>query len=291
MAEITAQIVKQLRDITGVGMMDCKKALIETNGDIDTAVKHLRKAGIAKAAKKLSRESKEGRIETAVNNDRKSGVMVEMSSETDFVAKNEEFTEFTKKIANLVLKEKIDSIDELLEKPFNDGKISDRVTELVAKIGENIKPRRFKKFEVDGEGLVFCYIHPGNKIGVMVEISALSADIATDDKTVELAKELAMQIAFSKPEALSKDDIDPEILAKEKEIFEEQARQAGKPEKAIEKIIEGRLHKFLKDNCLLSQEYIRESDLTVEQLIDKVSKELETELKLTRFIRFEVGTT
>lgn len=291
MAEISAKLVKQLRDMTGVGMMDCKKALIETDGDVESAVEFLRKTGIAKAAKKVGRESKDGRIEAITSDDGKKGAMVELASETDFVAKNEDFVEFAQKLAKLVLDNEIPTIEHLLESPFGEGKVSDVVTELVAKIGENIVPKKSSFFAIDNHGLVHYYIHPGNKVGVMIELQVESSEASTDNKITDLANELAMQIAFSKPVALSKDNVPEDELESEKRIYREQAIQEGKPEKAIEKIVEGRIQKYLKDFCLLSQEYIRDSKMTVEQLIDNVSKELGSELKLTRFARFEIGAS
>lgn len=288
MAQISAKLVKQLRDMTGAGMMDCKKALIETDGDIETAVEFLRKAGIAKAAKKLDRESKDGRIEAVVSDDGTKGAMVAVSSETDFVAKNEDFIEFAKKLAELAMERAIMSTEELANLPFDDKTVSDKITELIAKIGENIKLRKVRYFDANNGGLVLQYIHPGNKIGVMVQLETPSS-AADDERIKNLAKEIAMQIAFSKPVAISRDEVPEEVLEKERRIYEEQAREQGKPDKAIPKIIEGKLRKFLQESCLLEQEYIRDSDKRVCDLIENIEKEVGGTVALKRFARFEIG--
>ncbi len=287
MAQISAKLVKQLRDMTGAGMMDCKKALVETGGDLEAAVEYLRKAGVAKAAKKLDREAKEGRVEAAINDDHKRGAMVELASETDFVARNEEFINFAQKLAKLALENAIKSTEELLNSTIDGVTVEEAVTQLVAKIGENIRPKRVAYFEAGEGGVIYQYVHPGNKIGVMVELSA--SPQAPVEGLLKLAKEIAMQIAFSKPVAIRREDVPEEILRKEREIYEEQARQEGKPEKAIEKIVEGRLRKFLQESCLLEQEYIRDAKLSVADLIAQASKELGASVEVRRFARFEVG--
>lgn len=291
MAEISAKTVMQLRQMTGAGMMDCKKALVQADGDIDAAVEILRKSGIAKAAKKIDRESKEGRIEAAVSPDRKTGAMIMLSSETDFVAKNEEFIELAKKLAELALQNPVNSTDELMTLNVNDSTVGDTITELIAKIGENIKPKKITRFTAEDNGIIYNYIHPGNKIGVMVEIESDSPDVSQNEKVIELAKEISMQIAFSKPVAISSDEVPKDVIEKEKKLYEEQAKEQGKPEKAIEKIVEGRLRKFLEESCLLNQEYIRDGDLTIEQLIKKVADEISADIRIKNFARFEVGVS
>jgi len=289
MADISAQMVKQLRDMTGVGMMDCKKALVESNGDMDSAVEILRKSGMAKAAKKVDRESKDGRIEATVSPDRKIGAMVMLSAETDFVAKNDEFILLAKKLAELTLKNPVNSTDELINLNIDDSTVNDVIIALVAKIGENIKPKKVARFKIEKEGVIYNYIHPGNKIGVMVEIAADSPDATGNEKVIALAKEIAMQIAFSKPVAIDSDEVSKDVIETEKKLYTEQAKEQGKPERAIEKIVEGRLKKFLKESCLLNQEYIRDGDLTIEQLVKNVSDEIATDLKIKNFARFEIG--
>lgn len=289
MVEISAQMVKQLREMTGAGMMDCKKALVEVEGDIEAAVEHLRKTGIAKAAQKVDRESKDGRIEAAIMPDNRKAVMIELSSETDFVAKNDEFVSLSKKLAELALQNGVNSVEELTKLKINDKLISDVITELVAKVGENIKLKRVSYFEAPEGGFVLQYIHPGNKVGVMIEMET-APSLASDDRIANLAKEIAMQIAFSKPVAISNDDVPQEVINKEREIYEDQARQQGKPDKAIPKIVEGRLRKFLQESCLLEQEYIRDSELTIRELIEKTACEVGDKIAVKRFVRFEVGT-
>ncbi len=289
MAEISAQMVKQLRDMTGAGMMDCKKALVETGGDINAAVEHLRKMGVAKAAKKLDREAKEGRVEAIASEDGKKGAMIELSSETDFVAKNEEFQNLAKTLAKMAMESAVSSVDELVKMNINDKSVEEVITELVAKIGENIRLRRVAYFETSDGGFVLQYIHPGNKIGVMVELET-SPEVVGDERIARLAKELAMQIAFSKPVAISQSEVPQDVIEREKRLYEEQAREEGKPDKAIPRIVEGRLRKFLQESCLMEQEYIRDTDKRVYELIEEMSSQVGANITLKRFARFEVGT-
>ena len=289
MAEISAKLVKELRDMTGAGMMDCKKALVEAGGDLEKAVEILRKSGIAKAAKKLDREAKEGRVEAATTEDMKKGSMLLLSSETDFVARNEQFIDFARKLVNLALEKGIGEVEKLLEETLDGSLVRDQITNLVATIGENIQLKKLATFAAPEGGIVYTYIHPGNRIGVMVELVAEDASKSTDERVLNLAKELTMQIAFSKPVAITPEEVPQEVIDKEKQIYEEQAREEGKPDAAIPKIVEGRLRKFFEENCLMSQPYIRESDMTVAELIEKVSTEIATPIKITRFVRFEVG--
>ncbi len=289
MADIPAKLVKQLRDITSAGMMDCKKALIETKGNIEAAVEFLRKAGIAKAAKKMDREAKEGRIEATISVNSKKGALLLLAAETDFVAKNETFIEMAKMLSNLAVEKEIDNIENLKAFKINESNIEDEIKHLISKIGENIAPRKLKYYHASDNGLVHAYIHPGNKVAVLIQLESTSSEAVNSSEIKSLAKELAMQIAFSKPMAISHENIPQEIIDKEKEIYHDQAIQQGKPEKAIEKIIEGKLRKFLKQNCLLEQDYIRESDLSCRALIEKVSKDLDTKIEIKRFDRFEVG--
>ncbi len=289
MAEISAQLVKELREMTGAGLMDCKKALIEADGDLEKAVEILRKSGIAKAAKKLDREAKEGRVEAAVSDDRKKGSMVMLSSETDFVARNEQFIDFARKLVNLALEKEIAEVEKMLEETLDGSLVKDAITNLVATIGENIQLKKLATFTAPEGGLVYTYIHPGNRVGVMIELVAENPEKSTDEKVVNLAKELTMQIAFSKPVAVSESEVPQEVIEKEKKLYEEQAKEEGKPEAAIPKIVEGKLRKFLEENCLLNQPYIRETDMTVAELVEKVSGEVGSPIRITRFVRFEVG--
>ena len=289
MAEIKAELVKQLREITGAGMMDCKRALIDTNGDIDTAVENLRKAGIAKAAKKLDRESKEGRVEGLINSDRSKAVIVELSSETDFVARNEEFIALTKRLAEIAFTKSIGSVEKLSDEKIDGQTISEKITAMIAKIGENIKPKRVSYFEAPGDSFIYQYIHPGNKIAVMVELAA-TANLREDERIINLAKELALQITFSKPVAICRSEVPRDVADKEKKLYEEQAREEGKPEQAIEKIVEGRTRKFFEESCLLEQEYIRNVEIKVDDLVAQISKEVGSKIVVKRYTRFEVGT-
>jgi len=289
MAEINAELVKQLRQMTGAGIMDCKKALKETNGDLEAAAEYLRKAGIAKAAKKLSREAKEGRIEAALSSDRKQGAMVLLATETDFVAKNELFVKTAKKLAEIALKNKINSAEELLSAKMNESTVEEELKILISKIGENIKPAKVAYLEASENGIIHYYIHPGNRIGVMVEITSDDPSSLEKPETIELANELAMQIAFSKPLAITEDEIPKETLEKEREIYLEQAKQSGKPEKAIQKIVEGKLRKFIEQQTLLNQEYIREAKTKVIDIINRYGKKVGAKFGIKRFVWFEVG--
>ncbi|RKZ33806.1 elongation factor Ts [bacterium] len=289
MAEISAQLVKQLRDMTGAGMMDCKKALVEADGDIESAIELLRKSGMAKAAKKVDRESKEGRIETAISDDARVGAMILLASETDFVARNDDFIHLAKELAKLTLKNAPENVEQLMQMKLDSKSVEKAITELVAKIGENIKPRKLTRFELEDNGLIYQYVHPGNKVGVMVELKSSLAMGDARKKLEKLSKELAMQIAFSKPVAISRDEIPEDIIQKEKKLYTEQAKEEGKPEKIIDRIVEGKLKKFVTENCLLYQEYIRDNDITVKQLIQNFEEELSGEIQITRFARFEVG--
>ncbi len=291
MAEISAKIVKDLREMTGAGMMDCKKALIESNGDLDGAVEILRKAGMAKAAKKLDRESKEGRVETILSADARTGAMLLLSCETDFVAKNDDFIAFAKNVVELAHAKKICCPDSLIEQELGGIKIADSITNLIAKIGENISARRLAFLEVEGEGIVHSYIHPGNKIGVMVLLGTDKPAAPAIDKLRELAKEICMHIAFARPLALCEAEIDPNIVANERRIYEELAIEEKKAEIQIPKIIEGKLRKFFEENCLLNQKYIRDEEITIKKLVDKYSAELGMKVELRRFLRFEVGAS
>ncbi|HDG68696.1 MAG TPA: translation elongation factor Ts, partial [candidate division Zixibacteria bacterium] len=188
MAEISAQLVKELREMTGAGLMDCKKALVEANGDIEKAVEILRKSGIAKAAKKLDREAKEGRVEAAVSEDRKKGSMVMLSSETDFVARNEQFVDFARKLVNLAMEKEIAEVEKLLDETLDGSLVRDAITNLVATIGENIQLKKLATFTAPEGGLVYTYIHPGNRVGVMIELVAENPEKSTDEKVIDLAK-------------------------------------------------------------------------------------------------------
>ena len=271
---ITAQLVKDLREKTGAGMMDCKKVLTETDGDMEKAIELLRERGIAKAAKKSSRIAAEGLVDAYVSEDGKVGAIVEVNSETDFVAKNAEFQEFVKKVAKIVAEKNPADVDALLEETYeSEGKsVKDVLTDKIAKIGENMTVRRFVRYETDG--FVETYIHGNGKIAVIV-------DMAKGDHTA--AKDVCMQIAAARPEYLNEAEVPQERLDKEMEILKAQAMNEGKPEAIAEKIVQGRIGKFYSEICLLNQEFVKNPDIKVSEML----KQTDSEVK--KFARFEKG--
>ena len=274
MAEITAKLVGQLRKMTSAGLMDCKNALIETDGDVEAAVDVLRAQGTIKAAKKASREANEGVIAHYIQPDSKSGVLVEINCETDFVAKNEQFLEFTSEIARLKL-------------TAPDSDFEEMRTAQVAKIGENILLSRDAKLEVEGTGLVAAYIHTGAKVGVLLQVGAGKEDTLANDDFKVLVKDITLHIAASAPVSVSRDEIDPELVAKEKAIAEEQA--AGKPPQAIENIVTGKMNKFFATNCLLEQGFVKNPDVSIKDHVASVGQPLGDEITVSQFLRFQVG--
>jgi len=254
---VTAAQVKELRERTGAGMMECKKALVETSGDLEAAIEQLRKSGLAQADKKASRVAAEGRIALAVSADGKQAAMVEVNCETDFVAKDANFNEFADAIAANVLQFGPADVDALLQTHIGEATIEQKRQELVAKIGENIQLRRFVGKSTEGQ--LGCYVH-GGKIGVLVELTG-----GND----ELAKDLAMHVAALSPQYVSADDVPAEVLAKEKEILLAQAEGSGKPADIVEKMVSGRLRKQLADITLLGQPFVKDGDVTVEKLLQQ----------------------
>ncbi len=275
MAEITAAAVGKLRAMTNAGLMDCKKALTETGGDLDAAVDVLRKKGVASAAKKAGRSANEGVIAHYISPDSKSGILVEVNCETDFVAKNETFQAFCSEIAKT-----------LVETP--DADLEALRTAQVAKIGENIQFGRHTRMDVSGTGLIAAYIHTGAKVGVLVEVGANNADSTSKEAFTSLVKDITLQIAAANPVAVRREEIDPTLVQKEKEIAEEQAQ--GKPPQAVEKIIAGKLEKYYQNTCLEDQGFIRKNgEVSVKEHVASVGKELGDEFVIRRFLRFQVG--
>ena len=272
---ITAAQVKELREKTGAGMMDCKKVLTETNGDEERAIELLRERGIAKAAKKSDRIAAEGLVEAYISEDGKVGVVVEVNAETDFVAKNEEFRNFVADIAKQVAQENPADVEALLNQKSiveTDKTVKDVLTNKIATIGENMSIRRFVRYETNN--LLESYIHGDGKIAVLVEM---------ENGTHELAKDICMQIAAARPEYLDRESVPEERLAKEMEILKAQAMNEGKPEAIAEKIVQGRVGKFYSEICLVEQEFVKDPDIKVGKLVaDKGAK-------IVRFARFEKG--
>ena len=272
---ITASQVKDLREKTGAGMMDCKKVLTETDGDMEKAIELLRERGIAKAAKKSDRVAAEGLVTAYVSEDGKVGAVAEINAETDFVAKNEEFRVFANDIAKQVAVKNPKDVEELLAQTFIKDEtktVSEVLTNKIATIGENMSIRRFERFET--AGLVEQYIHGDGKIGVLVEL---------EGGDIELAKDICMQIAAARPEFLDRESVPAERLAKEMEILKAQAMNEGKPEAIAEKIVQGRVGKFYSEICLIDQEFVKNPDMKVSELV--ASKNA----KIVRFARFEKG--
>jgi len=284
---ITASMVKELREMTGAGMMDCKKALNETNGDMDAAIEFLRKNGQAKAEKKAGRIAAEGIVKAVVKDD-KVAAIVEVNSETDFVANNDEFQGFVEAVANQVVDSEAADLDAFMAEAWEADTtktVKDALIEKVAVIGENLNIRRFEKIVTDG--CVVDYIHGGGRIGVLIEAEA---DVVNDE-IKKCLKNVAMQVAAMSPKYTSRAEVSQEYMDHEKEILLAAAKKENpeKPENIIEKMIIGRLNKELKEICLLDQAYVQDSDLTVAKYVEKVAKENNANVTVKRFVRFETG--
>jgi elongation factor Ts len=286
MANITAGMVKDLRDKTGAGMMDCKTALGEANGDMEAAIDWLRKKGISKAAKKAGRTAAEGLVGVAVADD--AGALVEVNAETDFVARNEEFKSFVKSAALLALEEGGD-LDKLLNRKMGASSVQQTLTELVARIGENLSVRRTIALAVN-PGVVSAYVHNASspelgKIGVLVALKS------TADKTKlsALGKQIAMHVAAAAPLALTPAHLDKDVVARERAIQTDIARQSGKPDNVIEKMMEGRMRKFYEETVLLHQTFVIDGETRVEKVMEKASKDFGTLVEVAGFVRFQVG--
>lgn len=276
----TAQNVKELREMTGCGMMDCKKALTETDGDMDKAVEFLREKGLATAAKKAGRIASEGIVKAYLTDDKKVGVLLEVNSETDFVAKNDEFQTFVTNVAKIISDKNPADVEELKTLPYADGNtVGDALTALIAKIGENMNIRRFARIE----GNVCSYTHGEGRIGVLVEAEGSLADA----DAYEAVRDAAMQIAAINPLYLSKEVVPAEDVEKEKHIIiaqiKEDPKNAKKPENIIEKMVGGKINKFYEQNCLLQQEFVKNGDLKVEEYLSSKG------VKLVGYVRFEKG--
>ena len=280
----TAHDVKTLREISGCGMMECKKALTEADGDQDKAIELLRERGLAAAAKKASRIAAEGVVKAYVDEAKKVGVVIEVNAETDFVAKNAEFQAFVDTCAKTVVEANPADVDALnaCKAVGSEMTISELTTEKIQTIGENIKIRRFARYE----GAVATYIHAGGSIGVMVKFDT---DVADKEGFAEYGKDVAMQVAAANPSYLTEAEVPAEVLEKEKEILKVQAINEGKPEAIAEKMVQGRIKKFYKENCLIDQEFIKDGDQTIKSYTDAKAKELGGKIEIVSFVRFEKG--
>ena len=282
----TAKDVKELREKTGCGMMDCKKALTSSNGDMAAAIDFLREKGLAAATKKSSRVAAEGLAMAYTNDEGTVGVAIEVNSETDFVAKNTDFQSFVKLCGETVIEKNPQSVEELLKLKTEDGKtIEEILQEKILTIGENIKIRRFKRFE----GVVAGYIHAAGKIGVLVDFDVENKEVTNTDTFKSFAKDVAMQIAAINPLYLVPEEIPADVIAHERKILKEQIVGDGKPENIAEKIVEGRIGKYYKEVCLMNQAFVKDGNLNIEQYTQNISKELGTNIKIVSFVRFEKG--
>lgn len=273
---ISAQDVKKLRDATGVGMMDCKKALQEADGDFDEAVELLRKKGQKVAAKRSEREADEGLVVTQISEDGTAGAIAEVNCETDFVARNDDFRSFAERVAQLVLDEHPDDLDALKALPYEDDKTVDtELVEMTGRIGEKLAIRRFQILDA-GDGEVISYVHPGSRLGVLVEV-------AGDGDTEDVGQDVAMQIAALDPIAVRREEVPEEVQDKEKEIAREAALSDGKPEHIIDRIAEGKLERFFEDNVLLEQSFVKDASVSVQEMLDDAGVEVK------RFVRYALG--
>jgi len=289
MANITAALVKELRERTAAGMMDCKKALMENDGDMDKAIDWLREKGLAQAAKKAGRIAAEGAVVQYITECGKVGAVVEVNCETDFVAKTENFMNFANSVAKHVALANPADIEALNAQKFVDDEtktISDLISDATVAIGEKISVRRFARYKT--EGVVSTYIHMGGKVGVLVEVACDEAH--KDNEAVkEFAHDLALQIAAAKPEAVRREEVDSSKLEKEKEILRAQALNEGKPEKIVDKMVEGRIEKYYKEVCLIDQAFVKDGDKNIKAYMADVAKATGAELDIVRFTRFERG--
>ena len=284
----TAQDVKNLREQTGCGMMDCKKALTESGGDFDKAIEYLREKGFAADAKKAGRIAAEGMVYAVSDISRKLGVVVEVNAETDFVAKNDLFKGFVKDVAEVIMNENPADVTALLACKMGDGTVEGALQEKILVIGENIKIRRFERYE----GICAAYVHGGGTHGVLVQFET-SDEVAAKPEFVAFGKDIAMQIAAVNPSYLNEASVPAEVLAKEKEILLAQIsndpKLASKPEQVKVKMVEGKIGKYYTENCLVDQQYVKDPDLTVAKYIENTAKELGGDIQVVKYVRFEKG--
>lgn len=286
---ISAAMVKELRERTGAGMMDCNNALKHSEGDMERAIEFLREKGLAAAAKKAGRIASEGLVMCSLMPDNSLGSIVEVNSETDFVAKNEDFRKFVENVAGLAMQYPGDDVAAFLERPWSFGggsSVQEALVGKIAVIGENLSIRRKDVFLKQAPGMLVSYIHGGGRVAVMIELACASE---AEEALTEAGKNLAMQIAAMNPRFVSRDEMPQEFIDKEREILKQQALAEGKPENIVEKMVQGRLNKSLMDFCLLEQEYVKDADLSVSAYLDSVSNQAGAPVSITRFVRYETG--
>jgi elongation factor Ts len=288
MAEISAAMVMKLRKMSGQGMMDCKRALQEADGDIDQAMDTLRKKGLATLAKRAERETSQGLVVCKCSEDGKTAVLATLCCETDFVAKSDDFVSTAKTLADFGMACPADEgAENILESAVDGKKFNDILTETVSKTGEKTEVGDFARYKLDGPGLISTYIHFNEKVGTMVQIETSDENVAASDVLKQTATDIAMHITATKPIALNKDEIDPETIEREKNIFAEQVK--NKPANIIEKIVEGKMKKFFVENCLLDQPFVKDDSKSVAQVLADAAKQAGGEASIKRFVRFEVG--
>ena len=291
MANITSQMVKELREMTQAGMMDCKKALVEAAGDMDKAVEWLREKGLAAAAKKAGRIAAEGVVASYITDDAKIGVVVEVNCETDFVAKTDNFINFSKNVAKHIAMANPADVDALMAQKFVDDEtktITDLVSDATVSIGEKISIRRFARYETN-KGAVESYIHMGGKIGVLLLVENDNEASISTETFKTFYHDVALQIAAAKPSYVKKEEVPAENLAKEREILRAQALNEGKPEKIVDKMVDGRIQKYYKEVCLIEQPFVKDGDKSINQLTAEVAKEIGANINIVSFERFERG--
>ncbi len=285
MAEITAQMVKELREMTGAGMMECKKALAESDGDMDAAVDVLRTKGLAAAAKKAGRATNEGTVMALVSESCRTGAMIELNCETDFVAINDKFKAYAEKITRAAINAKPADVDVLKAAEIDGQAVEDIVTDCIHVLGENTILARVAVVEADG---VSCYIHGGGKIGVLVSFAVDGVEPSTE-MFLKCGRDVAMQVAAVNPVAATRDAVPADVVEHEKGIYKAQAAESGKPEEIQEKMATGRLEKFFKENCLTEQPFVKNPDISVGQYVDQCAKEMGGTIAITGFVRFALG--
>ena len=286
---ISASLVKELRDKTSAGMMDCKKALVETEGKLEAAVKWLREQGISKAAKKAGRTAKQGLVFAQLDENGQTGTLIEVNCETDFVAKNASFQAFVAEIASTVAAAGTAEIEAARAVPMADGTVESCGQSKVIEIGENLQFRRLARYELEGSGTVASYIHLGGKVGVLLEVGCNQTDTTGTDGFRDLVKDLTLHIAAAAPAGLSPEDIPADLVESEKDVFRKQMENSGKPAEIIEKIVAGKLGKFYSEQCLLEQGFVKDPDTSIGKLLEAKGKELGDTLTIRRFTRFAVG--
>ena len=287
---ITAAQVKELRERTNVAMMECKKALTETDGDMEAAIKILRERSGLKAAKKADRAAKEGLVSAQLSADGKSGILLELNCETDFVAKNDNFGDFLSSVATAVAGSDAKDLEAAQTVSMGEMSVSEAVKAKVIELGENLQFSRFDRFDVEGAGAIASYIHMGGKVGVLLEVGCEKEDTPSQEAFKDLVKDITLHIAAAAPSGLNRSDIPAELVDAEKDVFRKQMENSGKPAEIIDKIIEGKLGKFYSEQCLVDQGFVKDPDTTISTLVEAKGKELGDTLTINRFTRFAVGS-